>query len=116
MILDGIKSQVPIILTTDGGVSPVWSEDGQSIFFVSGSRLMSIPIQDGNPGLSLEISELPSRLIRSGGHTEYDVYGNGEEFIFLDSGITDGGQEMEMHVITGLSELLRQRDPAREQK
>ena len=69
--------------------------------------------ENGRPVLTEEVGDIPSHLLETGNHTQYDVLGNGEEFLFIDTGAQVGDQAMEMHAITGLSELLRQRDPER---
>ncbi len=37
-----------LIVSTDGGSFPVWSQDGKELFYRSGNKLMMVPIQLGH--------------------------------------------------------------------
>jgi hypothetical protein len=66
-------------VSSDGGRIPVWSRDGQELFFVSGRKLMvveSLAKDSFQPGK-------PKELFEGGFEDSFDIGINGQEFLML---------------------------------
>jgi serine/threonine-protein kinase len=66
------------VVSTGGGILPVWSRDGKQIFYLEGRRMMSVSIQQagaefstGKPVFLFDRAELTM------GHLAFDVLGDG---------------------------------------
>ena len=99
------------ILTSGGGAGPIWSESGESIFYFAREQIMRRAVENGVPGDEEVEMTLPPRLTTTGGHRDYDVLGEGEEFVFTDPGNRSANENSPINVITGLRTLLEQLDP-----
>ena len=72
-------------VSTSGGRAPVWSGDGQELFFVNGDALMGVPVQTtgefvhGTPKLLFKGSYVQG----PGGARNYDVTRDGRRFIVI---------------------------------
>jgi len=73
-------------ISTDGGISPLWSPDGKQLYYVEVFRgqLMSVDIQEAHQNLVLgKTTPLPIEGIVSGGPRGYDMMPGGKPFIVL---------------------------------
>jgi len=67
-------------LSTDGGDLPVWSREGEQVYYWNGPKLMSVAVslEDGfTPSRAREVLEAPIQV------HDYDVYPGGERFVIL---------------------------------
>ena len=84
----GLKRQ----LSTNGGSSPLWSRDGQELFYIEGNRLMAVTL-DTTEGLS---ASRPQRLTQVRGQysafTGYDISRDGERFLIVQEEATEPQQ------------------------
>jgi len=99
----GTASQV----STDGGTSPLWSRDGRELFFTSGTKMMSVPIET-KPALRIGT---PVRLFDGGFNVaqprDFDISPDGRRFVVVrHSGGDSGKQEMRI-VLNWLEEMKR---------
>ena len=72
-------------VSPDGGASPVWSPDGQALFYREGtSSLMAVPV-DTEPSFTYDA---PERLFNGSGYAsfpqgqDYDISSDGQRFVF----------------------------------
>jgi len=83
-------------LSTDGGTAPVWSRDGNEIFYLENGRMMSVAVrtdplfEHGSPQLLFESDHIADQF----GNQNYDVAPDGR-FIM----IKGGGKEASRHRI-----------------
>ena len=77
-------------LSGEGGEVPRWSRDGSQVFFLDGTRLMSVPVTiDGDalrPGRPREIASgdfLARGFGGAFGTANYDVMPDGQSFILI---------------------------------
>jgi dipeptidyl aminopeptidase/acylaminoacyl peptidase len=102
----GGKSKV----STDGGDEPVWSRDGQELFYRSGDTMMAVPISTR----AAFAAGLPKRLFD--GHYEqtdtgtagYDVSPDGRRFLMVQPGEPER-PATEISIVINWFEQLRQR-------
>ena len=77
------------LVSTDGGTDPVWSPDGQELFFwLPGTGLMVSKVQTDptfTPGNPERVFDTTGYRLDSGGR-RYDISPNGEHFVMVLSG------------------------------
>lgn len=98
-------SRVPVSI--NGGLSPIWSFDGEELYFRQGSKVMSAQV-----GLTPEIEVSPPVLLFDGpftldlsGHQRYDVAPDGR---FL---MVENSEDFRVVVVEGFFEELRRLVP-----
>jgi len=96
-------------ISNDGGISPVWSRDGRSLFYRSGDALMVARVNiEGAFSHGIPEPLVSGNWVRGGGSagTLYDVHPDGGRFLMLRSeASTDRGR---INIILGWSpELVR---------
>ena len=74
-------------VTSDGGVAPAWSRDGNELFYQTPAGLMSVAVSAG-PDPQLGVPRLLFggsfvRYSREDGPREYDVAPGGDRFLML---------------------------------
>jgi eukaryotic-like serine/threonine-protein kinase len=76
------------LISTDRGVSPLWSPDGKELFFISRGRAMSVPVETAptfRPGIPRTMFELPpfysSNVIRL--RRQWDIAPDGKRFLIV---------------------------------
>jgi serine/threonine-protein kinase len=100
-----------VAVSTDGGREPVWSRDGQELFYRTGARMMVASIQTtpafrfSRPRQLFEGPYVsPSTL---GAHARtYDVAPDGQHFLMIQSGEEEGGNQLHL-VLNWFEELKR---------
>jgi serine/threonine-protein kinase len=75
------------LVSSGGGTEPRWSRDGRELFFVSGGRLMAVPVQPGagfNPGIPRPLFSVAGYR-RARNHQQYDVAPDGRFLMIRES-------------------------------
>jgi Tol biopolymer transport system component len=109
-----LGSRQPI--STGGGLVPVWSRDGQELFFISpdSRRMFSVPVQSGTPfGRPQALFEL-SGMSRIIGGRPFDVAPDGR-FVIIRSAQAEAGVDTEPQIVLVQNWFteLKQRVPTR---
>jgi Tol biopolymer transport system component len=100
--------------SVDGGAMPRWSRDGNELFYVNGSVLMSVSVSTTR-GVALG---LPQELFRSNDLRarapvpSYDVSADGQRFLTLvrEADLEDAPTETDIHVVQNWYEEFRNRE------
>jgi len=96
-----------------GGAEPMWSPDGNELFYRSGNRMMVISVQTeptfraGRPEVLFEGSYVTSRLGRPG-MSYYDISPDGQRFLMIKA---VGGSTGQINVIQNWFEELKRLVP-----
>ncbi|HXV61680.1 MAG TPA: protein kinase [Vicinamibacteria bacterium] len=99
------------VVSTEGGFDPVWSRDGQELFYRNGNRMMAAKIATA-PRFT---ASMPQTLfegafltdIPASGSRTYDVSPDGQRFLMV-----EGGEERsEVHIVLNWLEELEARVP-----
>ena len=99
-----------MIVSTDGGSSPVWSADERELFYREGNRVMAVRIQLGDE-LTLGTPTFLFESSFAGGNfgaNSFDVTANGERFLVVESSTRTRG---ELHVVLNWFEELERLVP-----
>ena len=94
------------------GLHPTWSPDGTEIFYVSGDRIMIVPVETeptfsaGRPSVLFEGSYVVSTITRA--YRYYDVSPDGQRFLMLKEA---GTEEAQINVVLNWFEELKERVP-----
>jgi hypothetical protein len=74
------------LVSTDGGLHPVWRGDGRELYFWQGDQLVAVELHAA-PGAALPEVRLRTPLFRAkyhgGVNTMYDVSPDGERFVIV---------------------------------
>jgi Tol biopolymer transport system component len=95
-------------VSSDGGVLPVWSRDGRELFYRRGDRMMAVTVAPGETFRSSAPRQLfEGRYFEAEpGAPNYDVTPDGQRFLMVLPGDTDGPDRL--NVIQGWkAEVLR---------
>jgi Tol biopolymer transport system component/tRNA A-37 threonylcarbamoyl transferase component Bud32 len=97
------------VLSVGGGDQPVWSRNGQELFFVDPQgSLRSVTVRRGPDGRPMvgraEALEVP-RIGSGHWGTQYDVSPDGKRFVFLDRQLDP--RPVEIHVVLGWRRLVK---------
>ena len=74
------------LVSENGGTEPLWSPSGRELFYRSGDRIMSVPIDPGPPvtigtrSVLFEGAYVPNPM-----HVNYDIHPDGDRFVMLRS-------------------------------
>jgi hypothetical protein len=104
----GPGARVPI--SSDGGKEPVWSRDGQELFYREGTAMVAVAVSS-EPTFSVEKRELlfDGPYQADGvGHPSYDVSLDGRRFLMMRS---DSRQRSQIHVVVNLATELEAMRP-----
>ena len=75
------------LISTDGGVEPLWSKDGLELFYRSGDRMMVVEMMPGEavaPAVPRELFSGPfERRTLGGEFANYDVSADGRRFLMV---------------------------------
>ena len=103
-----------IQVSTDGGREPVWSPDGQELFYRNQDRIMAVSVQTGptfqaqTPKLLFEGAYLDSTVL-AGLAANYDVSPDGKRFVMLKA--EEGSQQNQITVVINWFEELKRLVP-----
>jgi len=102
-----------IQVSAEGGVEPVWSRDGDELFFKSGRRMLTVPVQtDGQMAVGPQAVLFESDFVVTSvvpGAPSYDVAPDGRFLMVVRSGEQPLPRQLE--VVLNWSEELRRRTP-----
>jgi serine/threonine-protein kinase len=107
-------------VSTEGGRTPVWSPSGRELFFVTGSRLMAVPVETvpafraSTPAALFEAEEriLDMRLLNNTSRA-FDVSSDGQRFLMLKDTAADRASRRGIVVVQNwFQELLSRVRPA----
>ena len=96
----------------EGGFHPTWSPDGAEIFYISGGRMMVVPIETeptfsaGRPTVLFEGSYVVSTIIQD--YRYYDISPDGQRFLMLKEA---GTEEAQINVVLNWFEELKRLVP-----
>jgi serine/threonine-protein kinase len=106
-------------VSTGGGESPLWSPDGQELFYLSGDSAMAVAVRT-EPSFSLGT---PKTLFRGmyvrPGTTDgipWDIHPDGKRFLMMKEpgpGASAGGGPRKINIVVNWLEELKQRVPVR---
>ena len=101
-------------ISNAGGTQPVWARDGKTLFYLDGSRLMSVEIARSPqvavaPPQFLFDARFREAILGSAGRAQYDVAADGR-FLFTESS-DDRGVDPVIHVVVNWLDELRRRMP-----
>jgi Tol biopolymer transport system component len=102
------SGQNRVQVSADGGIEPLWSRDGKELFFRSGNKLISLPVQN-----SADFSTGPARVLFEGqfatssqpGIPPYEISPDGQTFYFVQDDAPEH-QHVEVNVIFNWAEEL----------
>ena len=103
--LDDVSAS-PVRVSTDGGVSPAWRDDGRELFYVDdGGRIVAVPFEPSDPPqVGTGVALFESRL-EEGADRQFDVTADGQRFL-LNRSSAAGGEPI--RVVLGWRERLQQ--------
>ncbi|MCH8259763.1 MAG: serine/threonine-protein kinase [Planctomycetes bacterium] len=111
--IDGRGARVQV--SRDGGVNPIWSQDGSTIYFLTASRMIRaarISVNDESDSASvLRVGEISDLFIHTSPHRNFDLYPDGEHFLMLTSGINEGEERTEIRITLNFFEELKRLAP-----
>lgn len=101
-------------ISTNGGKQPLWSSDGQQLFYrdISGRQLFAVPVET-QPAFTVGNAEqlFEGPYLNVAGWRTYDVAPDGERFAIVRSSATDAEGQAELIVVQNWFEELRQLVP-----
>ena len=112
--IDGRGARVQV--SRDGGMNPLWSPDGSTMYFRTESRMIRaalISVNDEPDSASvLRVGDISDLFIHTSPHRNFDLYPDGEHFLMLISGINEEAVERtEIRITLNFSEELKRLAP-----
>ena len=96
------------------GTDPVWSPDGRTLYYRSGSRFLAVDVTTEPVFAVLSAPDVLfdepnySRILNLGGVRTWDVHPDGSRFIMVASAGRGGGTPSQVYLVTNWFEELRQ--------
>ena len=99
-------------ISTNGGNDPLWSRDGEEIFYTEQQRVMVVEIET-EPELRAEEPELlfEGRFIRTP-RTNHDVTADGKRFVMVHASESGGSERQQLNVVLNWFQELERLAPA----
>ena len=100
------------LISSGGGLEPLWSPDGRELFYRNGDALIAVPIQS-TPTFSVSAPRvLFERALKSGIYDtlSYDITADGREFLMIERQLELVPNQL--HVVLNWDEELRRKVPA----
>ncbi|HJU73903.1 MAG TPA: protein kinase [Gemmatimonadaceae bacterium] len=93
-------------VSENGGVEPVWSSDGRTLFYRAPGRVMAATIRTA-PEFVIQRRDalFADDYLRGVEHTAYDVLGSGNEFVMM----RRGPEQQRVVIVLGWADELRER-------
>ena len=100
------------LVSTAGGIYPVWAPDGRELFYLEGTRMMAVPVQT-DP--SFASHRAPEALFQAdyffgSPGRNYDIAPDGR-FLMLSSQTTEDAPPLQINVVINWFEELKERVP-----
>ncbi len=99
-----------VMVSTDGGIAPVWAKSGRELFFVDGDRGMVAAQFDpvaGQPQTQETLFTIPAVYRAGGGNNFYDISSDGERFLMARQYGAEGDSKSVILVQNFFEELKR---------
>ncbi len=100
-------------VSPDYGVDPVWSADGRTLVYRSGTGFFAVDVTtepDFTASAPRQLLERPNFLSRSGDiFRNWDLHPDGTRLLMVDVAGRSGGPAPEIYVVTGWFEEMRER-------
>jgi len=96
------------LVSTDGGESPVWSRDGQELYYLKGTTLMAVAVATAGGRFVAERPEVLFTGPFETGLRGFDVFPDGT-FVLVEA--DPDARPTQIHVVLNWTEELRQRLP-----
>ena len=101
-------------ISTNGGTTPVWAQNGRELFYMSSGKIMSVGVTT-QPTFSAStpriIADYPPFLMGRLTNGVYDVSPDGQRFLFVKANVENGPLD-EVRVVLNWAEELKQLAPA----
>jgi Tol biopolymer transport system component len=104
-------------ISTNGGTTPVWAQNGRELFYMSSGNFMSVGVTTqptfsaSNPRI---IADYPPFLMGRLSNGAYDVSPDGQRFLFVRANVENGPPD-EVRVVLNWTEELKHVAPASKQ-
>jgi len=100
-------------ISTDGGTSPLWSSDGGTLYYRSGTRMMTVAVESGpdlNPARAQVLFDNPALepTATDGIGRNYDLTADGQRFVMVQE---PGPWAPQLNVVLNWFEELKTRVP-----
>ena len=101
------------LISSEGGIAPVWARNGRELFYFNGNKMMAVDIttqptfRAGTPQMLFE--EL--NYVGGGTRADYDVSPNGQRFLMLKRSEQQEVALTQIHVVLNWFEELKRRVP-----
>ncbi len=100
-------------VSVDGGAVPRWSRDGRELFYMSGNKVMSVPLEPGGAPSGPFKFGTPRLLFESrhgAGPFNLEVSADGKRFLFIKTGEPDSAAgQQQLHFVVEWFEEVRRR-------
>jgi hypothetical protein len=104
-------------ISTDGGTTPVWAQNGRELFYMSSGNFMSVGVTT-QPTFSAStpriIADYPPFLMGRLSNGVYDISPDGQRFLFVRANVENGPPD-EVRVVLNWTEELKHVAPASKQ-
>jgi Tol biopolymer transport system component len=94
------------LISSDGGIVPVWSPNSREIFYDSGTAIMAIPVLDASARTGVPIKVAAHRHLKPGMHQDFGVSRDSERFLILES-VETASDVSRLNVVLDWFEELR---------
>jgi hypothetical protein len=109
-VTDFPAARVKRPVSVDGGHAPAWSRDGQELFHVSDTWMMSAAVARGDPIAFARPVRLFDGVDATGPDTSYSVAPDGR-FLFVQPPAAEDAQRSQLTPVLNWDEELKQRVP-----
>ena len=100
-------------ISTNGGTTPVWAENGRELFYMSSGNFMSVSVT-AQPTFSAStpriVADYPPFLMGRLSNGVYDVSADGQRFLFVRANVENGPPD-EVRVVLNWTEELKHLAP-----
>jgi Tol biopolymer transport system component len=104
-------------ISTNGGTTPVWAQNGRELFYMSSGNFMSVSVT-AQPTFSAStpriVADYPPFLMGRLSNGVYDVSADGQQILFVRANVENGPPD-EVRVVLNWTEELKQLAPTSKQ-
>ncbi len=102
----------PRPVSLNGGTEPVWSRDGQELFYLEGSKLLAVPVETDGTGFGFQAAvELFDEPYDHGNAPTYDVAPDGRFVMLSRSTESEQARVEQLVVVLNWTQELLERVP-----